>query len=126
VNKELLVENTVYFVASKNENQALFFAGLLNSLPIRAYIQNFAKPKGFPYFGYYQWNLGILPFPRFDKSNALHLEIVEASRDAHKGLATNDELNRLASQLSLITEEEITCLQDTFSMLTGKEDMARH
>jgi hypothetical protein len=119
VEKELLVENTVYFVASKSENEALFFAGLLNSLPIKAFIQIFAKPKGFPYFGYYQWNLGILPFPRFDKSNALHLEIVEVSRSAHKGVLNNDELDKSVSKLYRITAKELECLQDTFSMLSG-------
>jgi len=118
--KELLVENTVYFVASKNENQALFFAGLLNSLPIKAYIQIFAKPKGFPYFGYYQWNLGILPFPRFDKTNEIHLEIVEASKYAHKGNVDQNRLDRLVCKLYRISEEEFQCLQDTFDMLTGK------
>lgn len=118
--KALLVENTVYFVASKNEDQALFFAGLLNSLPIKAYIQNFAKPKGFPYFGYYQWNLGILPFPRFDKTNEAHLEIVEVSKCAHNGKADQNKLDQLACKIYRIGQEEVHCLQDTFDMLTGK------
>lgn len=118
--KALLVENTVYFVASKNEDQALFFAGLLNSLPIKAYIQNFAKPKGFPYFGYYQWNLGILPFPRFDKTNEAHLEIVEVSKCAHNGKADQNKLDQLVCKIYRIGQEEVHCLQDTFDMLTGK------
>jgi len=117
--KELLVENTVYFVASNSENQAMFINGLLNSLPLRAFIQSFAKPKGFPYFGFYHWNLGILPVPRFDKSNALHLKISEVSRDAHKGALSKSKLDQLVSSLYQITEKELQCLQETFSMLTG-------
>ena len=118
--RELMVLNTANFVSAKSEPQAMFIAGLLNSLPVRTFVQGFAKPKNFPYLGFNAWHIGILPVPRFDKSNALHLEIAEASREAHKGSLDSEKIDSLASQIYQINAKELACLRDTFNMLRGR------
>jgi hypothetical protein len=118
--KALIVEETAYFVAARNDVEAFYVAGLLNSLPLRAYVQSFAKPKGFPYFGFYQWNIGILPIPRYDKSNALHVRLAEISKKAHIDSSASTELDQIVSKLYHINEKESQFVQATFDMLTGK------
>jgi hypothetical protein len=118
--KELIVEETAYFVATANAMEAFYVAGFLNSLPLRAYVQSFAKPKGFPYFGFYQWNIGILPLPRFDKSNPLHVEIAEISKEVHEDVHLSTELNEKVSKIYHITDQDLKSLKTTFAMLRGK------
>lgn len=120
VKKELVVEETAYFVAAKNQMEAFYIGGLLNSLPLRAYVQSFSKPKGFPYFGFYKWNIGILPIPKYDKSNLFHKKIAEASKRAHLNSCAVPELERIACELYQITKQELQYIKDTFNMLTGK------
>jgi len=123
VEKELIVEETAYFVAAQNQAEAFYIGGLLNSLPLRAYVQSFSKPKGFPYFGYYQWNIGILPIPKFDQSNEAHMRVSQMSREAHKSHVA-DGLDDLAMSLYNLGKEELNHLQETLDMLTGNLHVA--
>jgi hypothetical protein len=86
-------------------------------------VQSFSKPKGFPYFGYYQWNIGILPIPKFDRTNEAHLQISQISHDAHKSHVA-DRLDELVMSLYDIGAEDLTHLRETLDMLTGNLHVA--
>jgi hypothetical protein len=125
-NRNLIVDHSAYFISTSGESESHYVSGLLNSLPCRAFVQGLGRPKGgVPFIGIVQWMVASLPVPKFDPSEATHIEISTLSRAAHSSPLTADSdvipaLNEAISSLYDINGKELDQLARHFHMLRGE------
>lgn len=83
---EVIVENSLYWVPTESEDEALYLCGILNSLTLRARVEPFV-PKGQwgpRHVHTHVWRLWI---PPYDAADGTHLRLVEAAGTAVDGIA---------------------------------------
>ena len=98
--KPIIPDHKVYFAAFDNENYAHYVCALLNSNPIRTFVDSFTI----------KLQVGTLfrhiKLPAYNQQNRIHAELARLSKEAHQILARGGnikaqqmEINRLADQL---------------------------
>ena len=88
-NSSAIIENTLYWSAPSNEQEAFFLVALLNSETARARTERF-QARG--QFGARHFDKVIfsLPIPRFDETKELHNELATAAAEAEEVAAAVD------------------------------------
>lgn len=91
--------NTVYFIPTTSDAQALLLAAYLNSLPVRTFARAIAERAKDARFRFLAWTIALVPLPQdWDRSPAAD-RLRELSRRAHEigalSRADEDELNRI-------------------------------
>jgi hypothetical protein len=89
-NRIVVPDHKLYFVALPSENEAHYLCGFLNSEPVRLWLGGFLHGKQIGTTVFEHMNV-----PAYDPANALHLQIADISRTAHRersGIIYTDEL----------------------------------
>ncbi|MFO7894502.1 MAG: N-6 DNA methylase [Longimicrobiales bacterium] len=82
--RALVPLNTVYFLPTPDEEAGLLLAGLLNSLPVRAFARAVAERAKDARFRFFAWTLSTLPLPGAWREHAAAPEIRAISAAAHR------------------------------------------
>lgn len=115
--------NTVYQVATGDEDEAHFLAAILNSLIARVYLRSIAERASGGYFRFLGWTVGLLPLP--DRPDPrLREACIGLSRRAHRGGALDGpgqgRLDRTVGRLYGIAGEQLQTLA-TFDQRLGDD-----
>lgn len=107
---EVIVENSLYWLPTKSEDEALYLCGILNSLTLRARVEPFV-PKGQwgpRHVHTHVWKLWIPPYDAVDR---MHSTLVGASGTAADGVAElleRERQQRSSSSLDARSARQIT------------------
>lgn len=94
--KPIIPDHKIYYISTDDENAAHFLCALMNSEPVRVFIDSFTvKLQVGTLFKH-------LSLPAFDESSKLHLDLAKASKMAHRKGPTPSllsEIDKLAWQV---------------------------
>jgi hypothetical protein len=76
--------NTVYFIATSDQESALLLAAFLNSLPVRTFARAIAERAKDARFRFFAWTVGVLPLPPQWRTGPWHRPLIELARGAHE------------------------------------------
>jgi len=119
--KMIIPTHKLMIVTVSSRDESLFLAGVLNSSPVRCYINNMIVET--------QIGTDILSFiniPSFDSKNSIHKRISEISDKCHTAVENGDtetlaelenQIDKTAAQLWGITDEELKAIQDALKQM---------
>ncbi len=117
-----ILDTSAYFVATNSREEGLLVTAFLNSIPVRAFAYAIAEPKGgAPYKQFFQWTVGVLPIPRYRKSDNLQSSIVKCAKqlNAHQQ-SCEAELENLVQQAYGLTNDAMNDLQRYLRVIRGR------
>lgn len=120
----LIPLNTVYYLPTSGEDQALLLAALFNSLPVRTFARAVAERAKDARFRFLAWTTSLIPLPRGWASGPARRALLEISRYAHerKGIteAAQRELDALAAELYSLSHDDMEALTAFDRWLRGE------
>jgi len=118
--KQVVPDQTSYFVSTNSGLEAHYLCALLNSLPIRAHY----KMRGYKHVS--MSFVGTLDISAFVVGSVLHSSLSDLSQQAHAATAAGEaarvreieaEIDRLAAKLWGLTEAELQEIQESLAEL---------
>ena len=119
--KPLIPLQTVYFVATGDNNFDYGMAGLLNSTAVRAFISSFSlREMGQPpRFRHISWTVGLVPLPTDfvrGRPNSALAKVINLSKEMHAKMGKDEELakelDRQVAELYGLSTEELDALNE--------------
>ncbi|MBM4331350.1 MAG: hypothetical protein FJ117_09035 [Deltaproteobacteria bacterium] len=99
--KTAISTDTTSFFAVKNENEAHYLCGILNSNILNEYIRSFSSAgRGFGAPSV----MNNLAITKFDSNQEIHIRIAELSQKAHTLVAQGKEIEEIQSDLDEAVE----------------------
>jgi hypothetical protein len=121
--RELVPLNTVYFLPVSDEQDALLFAAILNSLPVGTFARAVAERAKDARFRFFAWTISCLPLPAGWRGHPAAADLLAISRAAHarEGIGTDeqDRLDRAAAALYGLNDAELAALRRFDHWLRG-------
>lgn len=121
---KVMMDSSTYFMSLQDAREAYYLAALLNSTLLRAFSYGFGNPKGgVPFRQFLQWNVAILPTPRYDPVNKKCLRLAELSEKAHKqpdAAGLQAEIDSTTAELYGLGHDDVQTLKEHYAMLSGK------
>ncbi|HEX2167458.1 MAG TPA: hypothetical protein VHG09_09540, partial [Longimicrobiales bacterium] len=118
--------NTVYFIPTLCERDALILAGYLNSLPVRTFARAIAERAKDAHFRFFAWTMAVLPLPRSWRDGATADRIADISRRAHdaRDIRQEDraELDRLIACAYGLSADAIASIGELDAWLKGSAE----
>lgn len=115
--------NTVYFVSTASDEEAMRLAALLNSLPVRTFARAIAERAKDARFRFLAWTVALIPIPEGWDRSAEAIEMAAIARTAHhRGTITPEEaaaLDRLAARCYGLDSDDLDALSDFDRWLRG-------
>jgi hypothetical protein len=115
--------NTVYFIATSADDEALLLAAYFNSLPVRTFARTIAERAKDARFRFFAWTVAALPLPSDLLVRREAAPLVALSRAAHDAgcLAPEaaEKLDRLVSRTYGLGADDIAALSDYDRWLRG-------
>jgi hypothetical protein len=62
--RNIIINNTIYFVVEKDNDTATCSAALLNSIAVRVFLQTFSAKARRGWFSHFSWSNGLIPVPQ--------------------------------------------------------------
>lgn len=112
--KTVVPDHTLLFITCRTADEAYFFAGVLNSIPVRVAL--YCQSVGVQTQRYFTVDIARVRKLRFNESSELHKEITRLSRNAH-------EAARRGAGLEEAEEELAACVGGLWSI--GKAQMRK-
>lgn len=102
--RKIIVNNTAHFVVEKDNDTALCLSSILNSIPVRVFLQSFSAKNRGGWFSHFSWSVGLIPMPKGYMDIKKDLQ----SQDSHKIIGklyglTDKQLDELNEFHKLIT-----------------------
>jgi hypothetical protein len=114
--------NTVYFIATPTDEEALLLAAFLNSLPVRTFARAIAERAKDARFRFFAWTVAAVPMPR-DWRERGRTKLLELSRTAHADgtldSSAADRLDALVVRAYGLGAAEIDALREWDAWLRG-------
>jgi hypothetical protein len=114
--------NSVYFIATADEDTSLLIAAYLNSLPLRTLARASAERAKDARMRFFAWTISILPLPSLWRTRGA-MELLEISRTAHadRGLskARQARLDALVADAFGLNDADLTALLSFHHWLDG-------
>src|SRR5690606_19182720 len=108
--------NTVYFITTSCERDALLLAAYLNALPVRTFARAIAERAKDAHFRFFAWTVSMLPLPRDWRTAPCAERVLELSRAAHAagGIAADQrvELDHIVSRMFGLDAAQVECIDD--------------
>lgn len=124
VDRELVPLNTVYFIPVADPDDALFLAGILNSLPIRTLARAVAERAKDARFRFFAWTVASLPLPedwRHRRGSASIRDIAARAHDAGGlGPTEQEALDRSVARFYGLDPPELRRLEQFDRWLRGQ------
>jgi hypothetical protein len=121
--------NTVYFIATADDRDALLLAGYLNSSLLRTFARAIAERAKDAHFRFFAWTIAMLPLPLHWREGVAADRIVEISRAAHSTRAIDPasrfELDDIVAGMYDLTASEATSIHAFDDWLSGNEPIPR-
>ena len=112
--RPLVPLNTVYFIPTAREEDALLLAAFFNSLPVRTFARAIAERAKDARFRFFAWTIALLPLPDDWNTGPVAERLLRISREAHRrgGLQPEGEaeLNATVAALYRLTGEDLDAL----------------
>jgi methylase of polypeptide subunit release factors len=126
-NSFIQMDSSTYFIQFKDEREAHYLSALLNSTALRAFSYGFGNPKGgVPFRQFLQWNIAILPIPKYNALKKECNELADLSIKAHeepeKATDLQNKIDFKVAELFDLSIDEINQLREHYEMLSGKID----
>lgn len=120
----LIPLNTVYFIPTRDHDQALLLAAYLNSLPVRTFARAIAERAKDARFRFLAWTIALVPLPRGWDAGPTAARLVEISARAHgRGAIETDEeaeLNAIVAAAYGLTSDDVAAIHEFDLWLRGK------
>lgn len=120
----LIPLNTVYFIPTANERDALVLAGIFNSLPVRTFARATAERAKDARFRFLAWTVALIPLPPGWRTGPASDRIARLSANAHRdGRLDEDaaaELDEVVAALFGLREDEMDALRAFDRWLRGE------
>ena len=121
--RELVALNTVYFLPTASDDEAVLLAGLLNSTPARCFARSIAERAKDARFRFFAWTVSCLPLPPDWRTHPAALDLLRLSRRAHEagGMADDDRcrLDRAAAALYRLSPGQAAAIAAFDAWLSG-------
>lgn len=119
----LIPLNTVYFIATMTDEQALLLAALFNSLAVRTFARAVAERAKDARFRFFAWVVACLPLPRDWANRGETKTLIEISRAAHQAgtitPAAAEKLDRLVARAYGLDADDVAALKGYDAWLRG-------
>lgn len=123
VDRELVPLNTVYFLPTRDRDDAVLLAGLLNALPIRVFARAIAERAKDARFRFFAWTMACLPLPGGWRSHPASREVARISAAAHDaggiGAEAGAALDRAVARLYGLGAEDLEAFSSFDRWLRG-------
>jgi hypothetical protein len=125
IDNPIVPMNTVYFIATPDDRDALLLAGYLNSTLLRTFARAIAERAKDAHFRFFAWTIAMLPLPLGWHDGAEADRIVAISRDAHRAGAIEPrmrcELDGIIAGSYGLTASEVGSIRAFDAWLSGTE-----
>jgi hypothetical protein len=125
IDNPIVPMNTVYFIATPDDRDALLLAGYLNSTPLRTFARAIAERAKDAHFRFFAWTIAMLPLPLGWHEGAEADRIVAISGDAHRAGAIESrmrcELDGIVAGMYGLTAAEVGSIRAFDAWLSGTE-----
>ena len=119
----LIPLNTVYFIPTRDHDQALLLAAYLNSLPVQTFARAIAERAKDAHFRFLAWTIALVPLPRGWDAGPTAARLVEISARAHgRGAIETDEeaeLNAIVAAAFGLTSDDVAAIREFDLWLRG-------
>jgi hypothetical protein len=106
--------NSVYFIATDDDDHSLLLAAYLNALPVRVFAKTVAERAKDAHFRFFAWTAGTLPLPDGWRTGRTAQRLIALSRAAHRrGTCLpqeSDEMDRLIAAAYGLVPDQIDAL----------------
>ena len=120
--------NTVYFIGTATDRDALLLAAYLNSMPVRTYARAIAERAKDAHFRFFAWTIATLPLPTGWRDGGTADAIVDISLRAHRSGAIEscdrEELDLLVQQAYGLDGQHMQEIAAFDAWLSGKDAVA--
>jgi hypothetical protein len=120
--------NTVYFIGTATDRDALLLAAYLNSMPVRTFARAIAERAKDAHFRFFAWTIAMLPLPSTWRDGMTADRILEISQRAHRGGAIEpcdrEELDLLIARAYGLDHQHIEEIAAFDAWLSGKDTAA--
>lgn len=122
--------NTVYFIATSCERDALLLAAYLNSMPLRTFARAVAERAKDAHFRFFAWTIAMLPLPHDWRTAPCAARVLELSRAAHHAGGIDpdrrSELDGIVAHMFGLDTAQLACIDDFNHWLAGRETRRAH
>ncbi|HSK20260.1 MAG TPA: hypothetical protein VK912_13995 [Longimicrobiales bacterium] len=120
--------NTVYFIGTRTDRDALLLAAYFNSMPVRTFARAIAERAKDAHFRFFAWTIAMLPLPMRWRDGSTANRILHISLRAHRDAAIEpcdrEELDRLVAHAYGLDRQHIEDLVAFDAWLSGKDSPA--
>ena len=120
--------NTVYFIGTTTDHDALLLAAYLNSMPVRTFARAIAERAKDAHFRFFAWTIAMLPLPATWRDGMTAGRVLEISLRAHRDGAIEpcdrEELDLLIARAYGLDQQHIEEIAAFDAWLSGKDTAA--
>jgi hypothetical protein len=129
IDSPIVPMNTVYFIATPDDRDALLLAGYLNSTLLRTFARAIAERAKDAHFRFFAWTIAMLPLPLGWRDGSGADRVVAISRAAHQAAAIEPhmrcELDVIVAGMYGLTAAEVDSIQAFDVWISGADPKPR-